>query len=71
MNQSRYQNRSTIEDFINPLNGYRGKLEAQGKQVKNHMKANRAALKTAADKATHKREMESQVGPDPFKMRKF
>jgi hypothetical protein len=37
MSNSRYQNRTTIEDFINPLNGFRGKLEAQGKQVKNHI----------------------------------
>jgi hypothetical protein len=45
MNNSRYHNRTEIETFLNPLNGYRGKLEAQGKQVKNHMKENRMKLK--------------------------
>jgi len=35
------------------------------------MKENRMALKKAAEAANNKRELESQAGPDPFKMRKF
>jgi len=61
MKKTRYSERTAIEDFINPLNGYRGKLEAQGKEVKNHIKENRIALKKAADAATIKRENESLV----------
>jgi hypothetical protein len=35
------------------------------------MKENRAALKKASEAANTKRELDSQMGPDPFKMRKF
>ena len=35
------------------------------------MKENRMKLKAATDAATQKRELESQAGPDLFKMRKF
>jgi len=31
--------------IINPVNGYRGMLEASGKEVKNHMIENRKLLK--------------------------
>ena len=34
-----------MASVINPVNGYRGQLEAQGKTVKNHMADNKAALR--------------------------
>ena len=42
---NRYKTREAIEDMLNPLNGFRGKLEAQGKNVKDHIKQNRMSLK--------------------------
>ena len=42
---NRYKYRSQIEDCLNPIDGYRGKLLAQGKKVKNHIKENREALR--------------------------
>ena len=34
-----------MASVINPVNGYRGQMEASGKTVKNHAAENRAALK--------------------------
>ena len=31
--------------LLNPVNGYRGMLEAQGKEVKNHMNDNKRIIK--------------------------
>ena len=48
--KNRHMQREAIEDFLNPLNGYRGQLIAQGKTPINHMKKHREALrKTASD----------------------
>ena len=67
-----YQHRHEIADCLNPLNGYRGQLQAQGKEVKNHMKQNRQALRKTADDFNKKREVaEAQSNPDLFKMKKF
>lgn len=69
---NRFQHREAIEDYLNPLNGYRGKLQAQGKEVKNHIKANRAALRKTQDAFEKKQEVKSIVNPaDQFKMKKF
>lgn len=35
----------TAGSIVNPINGYRGELQARGVKPKNHMAANRAALK--------------------------
>jgi hypothetical protein len=47
---NRYKHREAIEDMIRPLDGYRGKLEAQGKSLTDHIKKNRMALKQAEEK---------------------
>ena len=42
---NRHMKRTAIEDFLNPINGYRGNLAAQGKEVKNHMKEQRGLIR--------------------------
>lgn len=54
---NRYKHREAIEDLLNPLNGYRGKLEAQGKQVKNHFVQNKLALKKKEEQFSQKSEV--------------
>lgn len=54
---NRYKHREAIEDVLNPLNGYRGKLQAQGKEVKDHIMQNRFALKNAEQKFVEKQEV--------------
>jgi hypothetical protein len=69
---NRFNKREQIEDMLHPLNGLRGKLEAQGKEVKDHIKANRMALRKTADNFMTKIERESQVPDRPadhFKMK--
>ena len=72
----RYIKRGDVENLINPINGYRGKLEAQGLAPKNHMQQNKQALKKTEEKVTNQRKVEeekmSKVNPaDTFKMKKF
>ena len=55
--QNRHLQRNAIEDVLNPLNGYRGALAAQGKTVKNHMKEQRELLKRKTEENQQKREM--------------
>ena len=43
--KNRQMGREAIEEYLNPLNGYRGMLAYKGKEVKDHIKANRAHLK--------------------------
>lgn len=43
--KNRHMQRNAIDDFLNPINGYRGALAAQGKEVKNHMKEQRELIK--------------------------
>ena len=42
--KGRYE-RSAIADFLNPVNGYRGNLELQGKKPKDHRKDNQEFIK--------------------------
>ena len=42
---NRHMQRAAIEDFLNPINGYRGTLASQGKEVKNHMKEQRDLIR--------------------------
>ena len=58
---NRYKAREAIEDVLHPLNGYRGKLEAQGKQVKDHIKQNRMSLKNKEQEFNKKKETMSQA----------
>ena len=76
MNRLKY--REKIEDYIRPLDGFRGKLEAQGKEVKNHIKQNRLALKGEEEKFKQKQNsVRSQnasmanTASDQFKMKRF
>lgn len=69
---NRFVAREQIEDILHPLNGYRGKLEAQGKEPKDHMKQNKMALRKTADQFMKKQTDVVPVKPaDTFKMKKF
>ena len=62
---NRYKAREAIEDILHPLNGYRGKLEAQGKQVTNHIKQNRISLKSKEQEFSKKQETASVAHKTP------
>lgn len=47
---------------MTPLNGYRGEQAYKGKELKNHMKANRASLNKIAEK-NHKKNEEDALPP--------
>lgn len=49
---------SAMSEILNPSNGYRGGLEAKGIKPKNHMAANRAALKQKEEELLKKKEDE-------------
>ena len=70
---NRLQHRETIEDFIRPLNGYRGKLEAQGKTPKDHIKENRMKLRQTAQNFAdlHQKQKAPEKPAENFKLKKF
>lgn len=47
--------------IINPVNGYRGMLEANGKEVKNHMIENRKLIKEKEELKKREFEEASQI----------
>jgi hypothetical protein len=52
--------RDAIEDFLNPLNGYRGQLAHQGKEVKDHRVLNREMLRKKTEEVKKRQEAEKE-----------
>jgi hypothetical protein len=45
-----------MAQLINPVNGYRGQLQSEGKQLKNHMAQNKQALSKQAEEFQRKQD---------------
>ncbi len=65
------QERTAIADFLNPVNGYRGQLELQGKKPKDHKKENFKLLKQKEEEVQKQIEEKSKSKGELFKMKKF
>lgn len=65
------QDRTAIAEFLNPVNGYRGKLELQGKKPKDHRKENLKLLKQKEQEVQKQLDEESKPKGELFKMKKF
>lgn len=57
--------------FLNPVNGHRGKQAAAGIKPKNHMKDNLRAIRNAQEKHREDREESSRPKEEPFKLSQF
>lgn len=70
--KNRQTQRNVIEDFLQPgLTGYRERLRADGKEVKNHMQQHREALKKTAETNWKKKEEARTPNQAAFKLKKF
>ncbi len=64
--------RTAVADCLNPINGYRGLLELQGKKPKDHRKENFKLIKQKEEEKRREVEEEQlKTKGEPFKMSKF
>ena len=57
--------------MLNPLNGYRGALAAQGKTPKNHMKEQRDLLRKKTEENQKRQQMSKLPPKEAFKLKQF
>lgn len=70
--QRRNPPKDSIGELIAPSNGYRGKLQKQGKQVRNHMKDNHKLIKDMEHKQREDAEEElSKQNHELYKLEQF
>jgi hypothetical protein len=71
MRRGSHYERAAIADYINPDNGYRGKMERMGKTPKNFEKENRKDIVAIQQRNRQQKEDLERQKKEPFKLSQF